>query len=99
MDILPLNYERNIYGERIVHPNVLNLISINSHNDDLKVLLRGKIIRCEFEMLSYLVGSNGNEIPLEIERDSLELKIYFTLTENGDKNYFFFFLYSKYWYL
>ncbi len=41
MEILPLNYERNIYGERIVHPKVLNFISITSHNENLKIQLKG----------------------------------------------------------
>ncbi|UJR14889.1 hypothetical protein I4U23_001873 [Adineta vaga] len=66
MDILPLEYERNAYGERIVHPNVPNFISINCKGDDMKVQLR-----C----------SNGDEFPIDIEKDISEWKIYFTLTD------------------
>jgi hypothetical protein len=43
MDILPTNYERTIEGERIIHPNILNYIIINSNNDNLKIRLRRKI--------------------------------------------------------
>jgi hypothetical protein len=70
MEILPLNYERNIYGERIVHPNTLNFILITSDNENLNIQLR---------------DSNDNEIPIEIERDLLEWKIYFTLIKTGIK--------------
>jgi len=44
MDILPLHYERTVYGERVVHPNILNFVSINSTNEDMKVQLRREII-------------------------------------------------------
>ncbi len=43
MDILPLHYERTVYGERVVHPNILNFVSINSTNEDTKVQLRREI--------------------------------------------------------
>jgi hypothetical protein len=43
MDILPLNYQRTIEGERVIHPNVLNYILINSNNENLKIRLRRKI--------------------------------------------------------
>ncbi|CAF3728092.1 unnamed protein product [Rotaria sp. Silwood1] len=65
MDILPGNYQRIIEGERIIHPNILNLITINSNNENLKIRLR---------------RSNGDEVPIETQRDSLQWKIYFTLT-------------------
>lgn len=42
MDILPLNYQRIIEGERIIHPNILNFIIINSKNENLKIRLRRK---------------------------------------------------------
>lgn len=41
MEILPLNYERHVYGERIIHPNLLNYISINSFNENLHIQLKG----------------------------------------------------------
>lgn len=41
MEILPLTFERHIYGERIIHPNVLNFMSINSPNENLKIQLKG----------------------------------------------------------
>ncbi|CAF1398822.1 unnamed protein product [Adineta steineri] len=66
MDILPLEYERNVYGERIVHPSILNFISVNCKSENMKVQLR---------------NSNGDETPMEIEKESPEWKIYFTLTE------------------
>lgn len=47
MDILPLNYQRTIEGERVIHPNVLNFITINSKNENLKIRLRRK-----FEFIS-----------------------------------------------
>ncbi|CAF1246383.1 unnamed protein product [Rotaria sordida] len=65
MDILPANSRRIIEGERIIHPNVLNFIMVNSNNENLKIRLR---------------RSNGDEVPIEIQRDSSEWKIYFTLT-------------------
>ncbi|CAF4205688.1 unnamed protein product [Rotaria sp. Silwood2] len=65
MDILPANYRRIIEGERIIHPNVLNFITVNSNNDNLKIRLR---------------RSNGDEVSIETQRDSLQWKIYFTLT-------------------
>jgi hypothetical protein len=43
MDILPLNYQRTIEGERIIHPNILNFIIINSNNENLKIRLRRKM--------------------------------------------------------
>jgi hypothetical protein len=43
MDILPIDYQRTIEGERIIHPNVLNYIMINSDNENLKIRLRRKI--------------------------------------------------------
>jgi hypothetical protein len=43
MEILSLNYERKIYGERIVHPNVINFLSINSRNENLKIKLKCKM--------------------------------------------------------
>ncbi|CAF1615421.1 unnamed protein product, partial [Adineta ricciae] len=83
MDILPANYHRTIEGERIIHPNVLNYITINSTNDNLKVRIR---------------RSNGDEIPVGLERDALEWKVYCTLAEtdyyqmsvndNGDEQIF-----------
>jgi hypothetical protein len=42
MDILPLNYQRTIEGERIIHPNIMNYIIINSNNENLKIRLRRK---------------------------------------------------------
>ena len=48
MDILPANYHRTIEGERIIHPNVLNYITINSTNDNLKVRIRRKISSTNF---------------------------------------------------
>ncbi len=57
MDILPLNYERHIYGERIIHPNVLNFISINSHNENLKIELKGYEI-----YLIYFIRKEKNNI-------------------------------------
>ncbi|CAF1001104.1 unnamed protein product [Rotaria sordida] len=68
VDILPLDYERYIYGERIVYSNALNFISIVSDNENIKV---------------QLISSNNNEIPIEIERHSLEWKIYYSLTATG----------------
>lgn len=41
-EILPIDHERKIYGERIVHPNVLSFLSIHSPNDHLKVHLQCK---------------------------------------------------------
>jgi hypothetical protein len=43
MDILPMDYERNMYGERIVHPNVLNFVIINSNDKNIKIQLRCQI--------------------------------------------------------
>jgi hypothetical protein len=43
MDILPASYQRTIDGERIIHPNILNFITINSNNENLKVRLRRKM--------------------------------------------------------
>ncbi len=43
MDILPSDYQRTIEGERIIHPNVLNFILINSNNENLKIRLRRKL--------------------------------------------------------
>ncbi|CAF3702812.1 unnamed protein product, partial [Rotaria sp. Silwood1] len=70
IDILPLDYERYIYGERIVYLNALNFISIISDNDDDDIKVR-------------LISSNNNEIPIEIEKHSSEWKIYYSLTETG----------------
>ncbi|CAF4694730.1 unnamed protein product, partial [Rotaria socialis] len=69
MDILPANYGRIIEGERIIHPNILNLITITSKNENLKIRLR---------------RSNGDEVPIEMQLDSSQCKIYFTLTETDD---------------
>jgi hypothetical protein len=49
MEILSVNYERKIYGERIVHPNVLNFLSINTPNENLKIQLKCKINKIRFE--------------------------------------------------
>lgn len=58
-EILPIDHDRQIYGERIVHPNVLSFLSIHSSHDNLKVQLRCKsssmidgsarIFDCSFE--------------------------------------------------
>jgi hypothetical protein len=85
VDILPLDYERNVYGERIVHPNIFNLISIKSNNENIKAQLRRKIIfDKENHIFVYFLASNGDEIPVELEKESLQWKIYFTLTEIGN---------------
>jgi hypothetical protein len=85
VDILPLDYERNVYGERIVHPNIFNLISIKSNNENIKAQLRCKIIfDKENHIFVYFLASNGDEIPVELEKESLQWKIYFTLTEIGN---------------
>ena len=52
MEILSLDYERNIYGERIVHPKVLNFISITSSNENLKIQLKSKRIKSIFSKIS-----------------------------------------------
>ncbi len=81
MDILPLNYQRTIEGERIIHPNTMNYIIINSNNENLKIRLRRKNSFGLNLILSFCLGSNGDEVPIETERDASEWKIYFTLTE------------------
>ncbi|CAF4496856.1 unnamed protein product, partial [Rotaria sp. Silwood2] len=68
MDVLSLECERYIYGERIVYSNAHNFISIISDNDDIKV---------------QLISSNNNEIPIEMEKHLLEWKIYYSLTATG----------------
>ena len=42
MDILPDNYQRTIEGERIIHPNIKNFVTVHSNNENLKVRLRRK---------------------------------------------------------
>lgn len=42
MDILAETFHRNIEGERIIHPQVLNYILINSKSEHLKIQLRRK---------------------------------------------------------
>ncbi|CAF3378932.1 unnamed protein product [Rotaria socialis] len=68
MDVLPADYERTVFGERIVYPNSLNFISIMSNNKNIKVQLR---------------SSNNIEVPIEIERHGLEWKISYSLTAIG----------------
>lgn len=86
-EILPIDYERQIYAERIVHPNVLNFLSIHSSDDNLKIQLRCKSIEINIRReISLFLASNGEEIPMEIDRDSLEWKVQFTLPEIGDFN-------------
>ena len=49
MDILPGEYQRTIEGERIVHPNVLNFIHVNSSNDNLHIQLRRALIVADLQ--------------------------------------------------
>jgi hypothetical protein len=60
MEILSLNYERTIYGERIVHPKVLNFLSINSQNENLKIQLKCKINEILFRILNLLNSFKWN---------------------------------------
>ena len=66
MEILSLDYERLIYGERIVHPNMLNFVSINSMTRNFDVQLR---------------NSRQDAIPIEIDNEEDERRIYFTLNQ------------------
>ncbi|CAM4749067.1 unnamed protein product [Rotaria magnacalcarata] len=68
MDVLPADYERIVFGERIVYLNSLNFISIMSNNENIKVQLR---------------SSNNIEIPIEIERHGLKWKFSYSLTSIG----------------
>ena len=88
MDILPANYQRTIEGERIIHPNVLNFIVINSTNENLKVWLRRTLnyLLSTWNSQFHHLGSNGDEIPIQIQHDSLRREIYFTLIETGKMN-------------
>ena len=55
MDILAESYHRHIEGERIIHPQVLNYISINSKSEHLKIQLRRKHEIALFDLMLIIV--------------------------------------------